>query len=330
MGNSESRPLLRDPRVAMAPVRLPRQGYFGRMRAYLREMYPIPSRLFASALLYASFVALLGRIHGVHVSWLSGWTAVGIWSVFSISLILRLMDELKDRQIDRELFPDRPLPSGRVRASDVALTLTSLIVLLATVNAPTGKTFWVSLFVLTYTFLMFRHFFMPEVLRANLLLTLATHNPIVPITLLYVLSLFSTAHRLDLHNVNWLATSLVITMYWMAFLAWEVARKIRAPEEENAYVTYSRLFGLRGAVLAAVAAQTVAFSIGFYFYGPHLLFSAVPLAILAAGYGLAIWGHARFLLSPSTATSNLKPFVEGFILSLLIAGVVDYGLRFGS
>lgn len=329
MYSSETRPLRRDPRVAMAPGSLSRQGYFGRMRVYLREMYPIPSRLFASALLYAGFVALLGRIHGVQVSWRSGWTAVGIWSVFSISLILRLMDELKDRHIDRQLFPDRPLPSGKVRVSDVALTLTLLIVVFVTVNAPTGKTFWVSLFVLTYTLLMFRHFFMPGILRANLLLTLATHNPIVPITLLYLLSLFSAAHRLELRNVNWPATSLAITMYWMTFLAWEVARKIRAPEEEGAYVTYSRLLGPRGAVLAAGSAQTVAFGMGIYFYA-SAGFSVFPLAILAAGYGWAIWGHARFLFSPGSATSNLKPFAEWYILSLLTAGVVDHGLRLGN
>ncbi|MFQ5991522.1 MAG: hypothetical protein ACE5NA_03695 [Nitrospiraceae bacterium] len=298
------------------------------MRTYLREMYPIPSRLLASGLVYTSFVGLLGRIHGVRVPWLSGYTAVGTWSIFSVSLILRLMDELKDRQIDRQLFPKRPLPSGKVRESDIALTLTLLTVLFVVVNVPTGKTFWVSLLVLTYTFLMFRHFFMPGILRANLFLTLATHNPIIPITLGYVVSLFCTAYQLELRNLHWFATTLVISMYWLAFLAWEVARKIRAAEEENAYITYSQLLGRRGAVLLAGTAQTVAFGIGLYFYVLPV-FSAVPVAILAAGYGLAIGGHARFLLSPSATTSKLKPFAEWYIRSHLVAAVVDHGLRHG-
>ena len=39
------------------------------------------------------------------------------------SIDLRLMDELKDQEVDRALFRDRPLPSGRIHEADIVFTL---------------------------------------------------------------------------------------------------------------------------------------------------------------------------------------------------------------
>ena len=101
-------------------------------------------------------------------------------------------DELKDKDIDRAMFRDRPLPSGRVRESDIIISLTAAIALYLVANLWAGSAFWVALFVLGYALLMFCHFFMPGVLRDSLLLTLATHNPLFPILVLYGFSMFAT------------------------------------------------------------------------------------------------------------------------------------------
>lgn len=296
-----------------------------RMYIYLAEMYPVPVRVISSVLLYISFTAFLGSVHGVEVAVISPFTFVGSWSLFALMLILRLMDELKDKEIDRDLFSDRPLPSGRVSESDIGFSLVVMIGLLLGVNVWVGKAFWAAVFLVAYSSLMFRYFFVPEILRENLLLNLATHNPIIPITFLYVLILFCVEHDLTINDVKWLNTLLLIGMYWAVFLAWEIARKIRCREEENEYVTYSRILGLVGATLATAGTQTIGLAIGVYFYW-SLSLSHLFLGTLLAGYALTLSGHLRFLLNPTPVTSKLRPFAEGYILTIVIVNIWEHGL----
>lgn len=304
---------------------LPKSGYVLRMTGYLAEMYPIPTRLLASSLLYISIVEFMRSTNDIGSPMRFSFTLVGIGSCFAILLIVRLMDELKDVMIDRNLFPHRPLPSGRVLDSDITFSINAVALLFLAVNLSLGSGFWMALFVLGYSVLMFKHFFVPQRLRENLLLTLATHNLFVPIVYLYIFTVFAVENRLALRTINWSSALLMITMYWAMSFAWEIARKIRARDEETAYVTYSKIFGPAGAVLIAVTAQTVSFGIGVYFYWAFSL-SSLFLAILASGYATVIWGHARFIMQPNPATSKLRAFAEAFILCVLIAQTVEHGL----
>jgi 4-hydroxybenzoate polyprenyltransferase len=294
------------------------------MWTYLAEMFPILPRLASSALLYISFVYFLERIHEIEMkgSIYSHYAFVGIWNIFALMLILRLMDELKDKEIDIKLFRDRPLPSGKVQELDIRFSLVVVIAFYLAANIFIGHAFWMAVFVLGYSLLMFKYFFIPRILRRYLLLNLLTHNPIVPIMLFYLLILFSFEHELPLRNVNWPSSLFLIGMYWAMFFAWEIARKIRSQEEENAYVTYSQIFGPLGAVLVAGGAQTITMAIGFYFFWA-LSLSGIFLAILLVGYGMTIWGHTCFVIHPNPATSKLKTFAERFILSILIAQMIS-------
>jgi len=299
-----------------------RQGFIGRMNVYLMEMFPIPQRFATSALLYISFVTLLSRIHGVQVSLLSLYTVSGILSIFALTLILRLMDELKDRDVDRELFRGRPLPSGKVLESDIAVSLVAVICLYLLANVWKGNVFWVALTVLGYALLMFKFFFIPRILRRYLLLNLATHNPIIPLMLFYIVILFSAELRMPPENVDWRSTFFLIAMFWSMLFAWEIARKIRSREEENAYVTYSQIFGRGGAVLVAGGAQSLTLCIAVYFY-QSLSLTWVFLALVMTGYARAVWAHVRFMVRPNPVTSKLKPFAEQYVLTVLAAGVVE-------
>jgi hypothetical protein len=306
---------------------LPEQGYFKRMRVYFKERFPISFRFASSILLYISFISFLGRINGIKLAISSSYTLVGTWSIFSIMLILRLMDELMDKEIDIELFPDRPFPSGKVYESDIRFSLAIIIILYLCVNIFLSRALWMSLIVLGFSFLMTKYFFIPR-MRRYLLLNLATHNLIIPLIFFYFLTLFSAEHDLKLSNLDWPLTFLLIGMYWAMFFAWEITRKIRSKEEENAYVTYSQIFGPLGAVFVAVGAQTITFSIGLYFFWA-LSHSTIFLLILLTGYLVAIWGHARFVTHPNSVTSKLKPFAEGFILSILSAEILNQILLVG-
>ncbi|MDH3216799.1 MAG: hypothetical protein OEN01_10970 [Candidatus Krumholzibacteria bacterium] len=310
-------------------IKLPHGGFVSRMRLYLAEMYPIPARLVIAGLLYLGFASLLQRIHHIEASFVSRYTLIGVWSVFSLLLILRLMDELKDLDVDRELFCDRPVPSGRVLETDIVTSLVVVMVLFVAANLSVGPALWVALVVLGYALLMFRYFFIPDILRKYLLLNLATHNPIIPIMFIYVVILFSVEQGLVVRRLAWLYSLLAIALYWAPSFAWEIARKIRASEEETAYVTYSQILGRRGAVLTAGGAQTLALAIGLYLYRT-LELSGFFAVILLLGYGIVVWGHARFLLNPNPMTSKLRPFAEGYMFAIFAASLLEHVIGRGS
>jgi len=304
---------------------LPERGYSGRMRIYFSEMFPIPKMFTAAALLYLSFSLCLARIHGIEMKIISVTNLIGSFSLFMIMLILRLMDEIKDHETDLQLFSHRPLPSGRVQEKDIIFSLKSVIFLYITINIFSLGTLLIALAVLAYTFGMFRYFFIPRILKRNLLLNLATHNPIVPIMLIYVLALFTAEHGLGPADLSWKYVTILVVMYWTMFFAWEISRKIRSAEEEDDYVTYSRIFGPVGAVSLALGAQTVTLAAALVFdtaMSMPLLF----LLIVWAGYFITMSGYLRFIARPNHKTSNLGPFAEKYIILVNAAFIASHVL----
>ena len=298
-------------------------GFFTRIGIYLKEMYPIPQRLIYSTLMYLSFAILAAKIQSLTLDLSSPIHLIGIINVFTILLILRLMDELKDKDLDEDLFSERPLPSGRVRESDISFSLIALIFLFITINVFNWVTLLAALTVLCYTLLMFRYFFIPKILRKYLLLNLATHNPIIPIIIIFLLIIFFTQNDLPLSNLFNQYSVLLVVWFWSLLFSWEITRKIKSPEEENRYVTYSQVFGFFGAVIIAAVVQTMAYIISIHFFLNFDL-SWFFLLTVTIAYIIVLYGHVRFLHSPNSSTSKLKCYTEAYIITSFLAVFIDY------
>jgi 4-hydroxybenzoate polyprenyltransferase len=291
-----------------------------RLRIYFAEMYPLPLRVTTAALLGASFTRLLARAHGSPFVTASAETARAAAAVFIFALVLRLMDELKDRDLDRALFPSRPLPSGRVRVSDIVACLGLAVLAWIALHVGSGAAALSAAAVLAYALLMFRWFFAPGWMRPRLLATLATHTPVVPLMLLHLAVLFATSGASG-RPLRPAVVALLVGQYWGAVFAWEIARKIHAPEEEDDYVTYSRVLGRGGAVALAAAAQSVSVVAGVALtIGAGLRPAA--LVVLLGGLAPCGFAFARFLLRPVPAHSRLRPFAEAFSLSTCAWGLL--------
>ncbi|UCD64669.1 MAG: hypothetical protein JSW34_04325 [Candidatus Zixiibacteriota bacterium] len=299
---------------------LPTRGYHARMRVYLREMYPPLSRLATASLACVSFLLLLGPIAGPRAVSLSACTPVGIWTLFALTLILRLMDELKDRDIDRRLFGDRPLPSGKVKESDIRFSLLLVCASLLIPNMVSGQLFLFSALLLGYAVLMYHYFFVPAAWHKYLLLNLATHNPIVPIMFIYVVVLFAVQSGIPLSALPWSTIILVVAMYWSLFMGWEIARKIRHTKEETEYITYSKIFGRTAATVIVFTVQVGAVVIGVYLYYA-LSLSEVFLAVVVKG-GLALaCGYIAFLTGRIKSGKKLRLLAEGYAVTIMLAPV---------
>ena len=93
-----------------------------------------------------------------------------------------------------------------------------------------------------YGFLMSKWFFQKDKIQPSLPLALVTHNPVQLFVNLYTISF--TVIKYGVNGIS-LTTFLVLWTLYFPALIWEIARKIRAPKDENDYTTYSKLFGYK-------------------------------------------------------------------------------------
>jgi energy-coupling factor transporter ATP-binding protein EcfA2 len=253
------------------------------------------------------------------------WAAIrGVTTVLLFLLLMRLYDELKDAATDLALgrsgdplYRDRVLVTGAVRIEDIRLLRWAVTAALIILNLWPGMTWATLAFGVLFgvSWLSFHWFFWPAVSR-HLLLAFVTHNPISLLLDAYVVALFADTFGAD--RVDGTAVLLLVGL-WLPMAAWETSRKVRAPEDETSYSTYSRVLGWKtAAVLPAL------FSIG----------SAVALAIVGTRAGLnptfavvivgacavVVWRCALFRAAPSRRHADLKPW------AMLYATVANVGL----
>ena len=213
-----------------------------RLSVYFKEMYPILPRFLLGLIIFGEihFIILLNA--GIRIFRLGLQELIGGFTVFSFLLWLRIADDFKDYELDLRLFPHRPLPSGRVYKKDLAVFVTVLIAVTVLLNLCFMNNFGFFLFLYIYGTLMSLWFFSKKKIQKSLPLALVTHNPVQMIMNVYIISFTCFKYGLTLFTwVNFLAAW---TLYFPA-LIWEISRKIRAPEDETEYVTYSKLFGYK-------------------------------------------------------------------------------------
>ncbi len=298
-------------------------GYLGRMHIYFAEVLPLPRHLLVAVLTYLALASFSRVVHGESTSLLSRFSLSGVWSVLNVFVLLRVMDSLKDRESDLADFPERPLPSGRVTERDVRITLWLACVALPLVNLLTGLGALTALGVLLYLLLMYRWFFLPELISNDRLLAILTHHPIYPLLFLHLVTLFALEHDLGPSEVRWAVVLPFVILIWLPFLAWELSRKIRAPEEETRYETYSSRLGPRGAVVLSLSAEVTAMGLATYLAWV-LTLPVWYLALIGLGLAISAAAHLRYAIHPSPNTARLEPYGALFGATVVFAQLAAF------
>lgn len=282
-----------------------------RLGIYLHEMFPITA--FAGTILMSFAVQLaIGRLSGYmpyfHLSMLLSGIAISC-----VSLLIRVMDEFKDYDDDLKNFPERPLPSGRVLVLDLKVLGWSCVVIVL------GLSFYIdqkalfvwSLIILTFTFLMLKWFFLEKLIRNSLPLAFFSHHPVVFLNFIYILIASLAAYPTIEQGV-----AIYLLPLCFIFTNWEVSRKIRAPQDETAYTTYSKILGPRKAIgisillqVTYVAAMAVIFT---FLKSPFYLSIPFYVAMLYLIYPSLKFAWKLELKKP------LKDYAEGQILTVML------------
>lgn len=221
-----------------------------RLAIYLKEMFPISS--FIGSIIAAVAVEMVYL--RMFDSYFETYDQIVLPAIVvtCVSLLIRIMDEFKDYEDDLKNFPERPLPSGRVFKKDLLFLGTFVVILIAVLSMTSMKLFFWSLVVLFYTYLMLKWFFVEARMRKSLPLAFISHHPIVLFNFTYLLIACS-----QINPEITLSKAIYILPVCLIFTNWEIMRKIRAPEQETAYTTYSKIFGPKLSITIALILQLI-------------------------------------------------------------------------
>ncbi len=267
-----------------------------RLYIYFKERYPIIPRIGVGVIVFAEiyFIILLnnGVTWGDILPKLGIQEAVGAFTVFAFLMWLRIADDLKDYETDKKLFPERPLPSGRVKIKDVMIICTIVQAIAVVLNIVFMNNLPFFAFLYFYGYLMSKWFFQRSKIQPSLPLALVTHNPVQAIVNLYIISF--TVLKYNIQPVSLVNIMALFTLYFPA-LIWEVSRKIRAPKDENAYTTYSKLFGYKKATRFVMVVTLIDIMTNFVLVWNLNKIAILALALLATWM---TWTFARFIKNP--------------------------------
>lgn len=225
-----------------------------RLWIYLSEMYPLTSWLGTSLMGFMVLTLAWRLSESTSFAW---QTLTAALTLCFFSLLIRVMDEFKDFEDDKKNYPNRPLPSGRVKKSDLILLGWTCVGLSLVLSLWDRGVLLMAVAVLGFSFLMLKWFFFEAPIRRSLPLALATHHPIVLLHFGYVLA----AHQATGHSLTTFQMVSILPLVAM-MTNWEFCRKIRAPKDETAYTTYSKIWGPRPAMAVALVLQVVVLATG--------------------------------------------------------------------
>lgn len=210
-----------------------------RLHQYLVERFS----LYAVLVLGLAHVYFLMRISGGSIKITQYISAIVIYLGFLI--VMRFLDEFKDKDHDDEYYADRPVQRGLITLKELSLASYWVMLLLLIVTILTLNTLTYLLFVIccVYLYLMRKEFFIRKYLRQRLMQYLVLHQ---------VFSVFLSALIISIFGVSPLSErgAWVVAISTLMILSIEIARKVRAPGEENrSKDTYSAYLGRVGAAL---------------------------------------------------------------------------------
>ena len=278
-------------------------NFFRRAWIYSREMFPLHLYLPYVVALYACLNFASQAIAGGQIVF-DTYGIVGMISAFCMMLLLRTFDELKDVEIDKILFPERAIPRGDVKVSDVRILSIASFSVLLLVNLLFAPQTWLPFFIMVaYALLTFKWFFAEKIHRENLFLTMLTHQPLPLFINFYLIHTALASGSAD-HPFT-LEHFILLLLFSLPVTAWEVARKIRGIGKETDYVTFSRIFGARGATFIPLACLMLSGAFCLY-TGRQLGLPALFFFVTSVLITYAAFFFIRFIVQPTDRNNVLK------------------------
>jgi 4-hydroxybenzoate polyprenyltransferase len=285
---------------------------------YLQERFPplenglLVAVFGLSALYHSALLRGQSDLPGVE----SALVAFGLTLLFFF--LLRVADEFKDLEKDRQYRPERPVPRGLISLRELGLAGA------AAVAVQFGLAAWVDATLLlvllgtwAYFGLMSVEFFVPNWLDDHPVLYMLSHMVIMPgIALLAAGVDWAAAGVAPPTDLAWF-----LGASFFGGLVFEIGRKIRAPAGEQTGVeTYSKVWGRPRAVAAWLLAMLLAGG-GAVGAAGQVGAGRIVAGLLAVALIAAMVVAGRFLQAPTPDRAGPIEVVSGVWLLLLYGGM---------
>jgi 4-hydroxybenzoate polyprenyltransferase len=284
-----------------------------RLRAYLRERFPLPSHI-SMVVIYFLANQFLAQVLGdpgqpLRIGWFS---LLGMIFLFCIFFHLRVFDEHKDYKEDCQHYPGRVLSRNLITLNHLKMLGGMAIATEIICASISGKDAIVAVCAtIFFSWVMLHEFFVREWLRRHFIIYAIAHMLIMP---MMTATIFSFTMRRPFWQAPWLFWAYAAADFF-AFANWEISRKIKLPEQELEGVpSYSKELGMFTAgyvVLALRVLNTVlAWIVGIYLDLGTFYYAGLIVLFLATMAGLL-----RFRLNPTPKTAkNLEAYGGGYII----------------
>lgn len=245
---------------------------------------------------------------------LGPWLVALALAVTAAFLQLRILDEIRDAEVDREGRPERPVPRGLVSITELRAFAILVGLAGAVLALPLGAAAFVCYSVAAAAIWLLgsartgrltgRSTGRRPQLRAAL-----THSVIAPLLLLCAWASVAGIRPLP-------ALGAALLLVWGASLGMEVSRKTVRPIEEHAGVpTYSAELGRQPALLLAALALGVALAGAG---GLALAVGAVPAVVIVPLVGAALVPVIAARLGPRVGTGAVRATGATLVLVCLV------------
>lgn len=231
-----------------------RKDQLSKWGSFLQERFePISHFIMIGLFVYAHYLVAAASKYVKVESHLIIYIALGT-AVFFMKL--RFYDEIKDFEVDLEKNPDRPLPRGLLQHVDLKKAIELCIILEIIFFTSCGiKALSSVLLAIGYSLLMYKEFFIPNLIRPHLT-TYATSHTVV--TFFLSIAIFSALSQMDIVSMD-PDFYYFSGMSWLLFNIFELGRKIYQPcEEREGVPTYSNIWGKLGAISLVMLQATLA------------------------------------------------------------------------
>jgi 4-hydroxybenzoate polyprenyltransferase len=254
---------------------------------YQKERFPLLINLILIGALTYSTISYSRNITDIERG-IETTTFIAILVItFTTFFLIRLIDEFKDYDIDKEHRPHLPVQRGVVSLSTLkAIIVALLIIQLVTIIFFIPQLWIFYLIIMTYLFFMSFEFFISEKIEKLPIIYMVSHMVIVPL-----IDLFASTGDWYINNseTHWGLYLLLATSFFNGMVI-EFGRKIKAKENEE-YNSYTRKYGIKKtiAIWLSVLFITLCFSSACCIVANYSFVSIIILTVVAlfcAFYGL--------------------------------------------
>lgn len=291
--------------------------------AYLQERFPLQANgVLIVSYFTANYLLALGAVSDKSQPLELSWRfAAGCLVLLFMFFHMRVIDEHKDYEQDRIVHPGRVLSRGLVTLKQLRNAGIVAVIIEVTLSLLLGfPSFVMCLVVLVFSWLIYKEFFIGEILERRLLANAFIHLLIMPAYCLYV---FTAAAERSF----WLAPAPILLYAWVSYgvgLGYEVARKTRAPaDERDGLITYSAVMGPYRSAFISLSALLFSGMVSMI-VGAQMDFGWWYHTMVAALLGVVVLGVLYFYLKTTSKTAaSLQLYAGMFIFAFDILLAVE-------